>query len=70
MPPSWFQPTDASGPLGPCTDLDRVLERATGCPVFWDSMKLLQIDNPKPDTVARIERTLRGVRQGWQAAAI
>ena len=67
MPPSWFQPTDATGPLGPCTDLDRLLERATGCPVFWDSMKLLQIDNPKPDTVARIERTLRGVRQGWTA---
>jgi len=69
MPPSWFQPNDATGPLGPCTDLDRLLERATGCPVFWDSMKLLLIDNPKPDTVARIERFLRGVRQGWQAAA-
>src|ERR1700744_5252065 len=67
MPPSWFQPTDASGPLGPCTDLDRLLERATGCPVFWDSMKLLLIDNPKPDTVARIERALRGVRQSWAA---
>jgi len=67
MPPSWFQPTDATGPLGPCTDLDRLLERATGCPVFWDSMKLLQIDNPKPDTVARIERFLRGVRQSWAA---
>ena len=69
MPPSWFQPTDATGPLGPCTDLDRLLERATGCPVFWDSMKLLQIDNPKPDTVARIERYLRGVRQGWASTA-
>ena len=69
MPPSWFHPTDASGPLGPCTDLDRLLERATGCPVFWDSMKLLLIDNPKSDTVARVERFLRGVRQGWQAAA-
>ena len=67
MPPSWFQATDASGPLGPCTDLDRLLERATGCPVFWDSMKLLLIDNPKPDTVARIERFLRGIRQSWQA---
>jgi hypothetical protein len=69
MPPSWFQSTEASGPLGPCTDLDRLLERATGCPVFWDSMKLLLIDSPKPDTVARIERFLRGLRQGWQAAA-
>jgi hypothetical protein len=69
MPPSWFQPTDATGPLGPCTDLDRLLERATGCPVFWDSMKLLLVDNPKPDTVMRIERFLRGVRQGWQQAA-
>ena len=68
MPPSWFQPTDTSGPLGPCTDLDRLLERATGCAVFWDSMKLLQIDNPKPDTVARIERFLRGTAQSWQAA--
>ena len=68
MPPSWYQPTDANGPLGPCTDLDRLLERATGCPVFWDSLKLLQIDNPKPDTVARVERFLRSVRQGWQAA--
>jgi hypothetical protein len=67
MPPSWFQATDATGPLGPCTDLDRLLERATGCPVFWDSMKLLLIDNPKPDTVLRIERFLRGVRQSWQA---
>jgi Lon protease-like protein len=67
MPPSWFQPTDATGALGPCTDLDRLLERATGCPVFWDSLKLLQIDNPKPDTVARIERALRGVRQSWAA---
>ena len=67
MPPSWFQPTDTTGPLGPCTDLDRLLERATGCPVFWDSLKLLQIDNPKPDTVARIERALRGVRQSWAA---
>jgi hypothetical protein len=69
MPPSWFQPNEGTGPLGPCTDLDRLLERATGCPVFWDSMKLLLIDNPKPDTVARIERFLRGVRQGWQADA-
>ena len=69
MPPSWFQPTDATGPLGPCTDLDRLLERATGCPVFWDSMKLLLIDNPKPDTVARIERYLRSVRQAWAAEA-
>jgi hypothetical protein len=67
MPPSWFKATDATGPLGPCTDLDRLLERATGCPVFWDSMKLLLIDNPKPDTVLRIERFLRGVRQSWQA---
>ena len=69
MPPSWFQPTEATGPLGPCTDLDRLLERATGCPVFWDSLKLLLIDNPKPDTVARIERFLRGVRQGWPPQA-
>ena len=69
MPPSWFQPNDATGPLGPCTDLDRLLERATGCAVFWDSMKLLLIDNPKADTVTRIERFLRGVRPGWQAAA-
>ena len=69
MPPSWFQPTDATGPLGPCTDLDRLLERATGCPVFWDSMKLLLIDNPKPDTVARIERYLRSVRQAWASTA-
>lgn len=69
MPPSWFQPTDTTGPLGPCTDLDRLLERATGCPVFWDSMKLLLIDNPKPDTVARIERFLRGLRQSWASAA-
>ena len=68
MPPSWFRPNEAAGPLGPCTDLDRLLERATGCPVFWDSMKLLLIDNPKPDTVARIERFLRGVRQGWATA--
>ena len=67
MPPSWYQPNDAAGPLGPCTDLDRLLERATGCPVFWDSLKLLLIDNPKPDTVARIERFLRGVRQSWAA---
>jgi len=67
MPPAWFQPTEASGPLGPCTDLDRLLERATGCPVFWDSLKLLQIDNPKPDTVARVERFLRGVRQAAAA---
>jgi len=68
MPPSWFRPNEAAGPLGPCTDLDRLLERATGCPVFWDSLKLLLIDNPKPDTVARIERFLRGVRQGWATA--
>ncbi len=32
-------------------------------------MKLLLIDNPKPDTVARIERFLRGVRQSWDAEA-
>lgn len=69
MPPSWFQPNDATGPLGPCTDLDRLLERATGCAIFWDSLKLLQIDNPKPDTVARIERFLRSVRQNWAAEA-
>ena len=69
MPPSWFHATDATGPLGPCTDLDRLLERATGCPVFWDSMKLLLIDNPKPDTVARVERFLRQVRHNWTAAA-
>jgi hypothetical protein len=69
MPPSWFVPNDATGPLGPCTDLDRLLERATGCAIFWDSLKLLQIDNPKPDTVARIERFLRGVRQNWAAEA-
>ena len=50
-------------------DLDRLLERATGCAVFWDSMKLLLVDNPKADTVARIERFLRGVRQAWQTAA-
>ena len=69
MPPAWFHPTEATGPLGPCTDLDRLLERATGCPVFWDSLKLLLVDNPKPDTVARIERFLRGVRQSWTTAA-
>jgi Lon protease-like protein len=69
MPPSWFQPTESTGPLGPCTDLDRLLERATGCPIFWDSMKLLQVDNPKPDTVARIERFLRSVRINWAAEA-
>jgi hypothetical protein len=69
MPPSWFQPTDASGALGPCADLDRLLERATGSPIFWDSMKLLLVDKPQPDTVARIERFLRGVRQSWQAEA-
>ena len=69
MPPSWFHPTEASGPLGPFTDLDRLLERATGCAVFWDSMKLLQVDNPKPDTVARIERYLRSLRQAWAAAS-
>lgn len=69
MPPSWFHPTDSSGTLGPCTDLDRLLERATGSPIFWDSLKLLLVDKPQPDTVARIERFLRGVRQGWQAEA-
>ena len=69
MPPSWYQPTDADGPLGPCTDLDRLLERATGSPIFWDSLKLLLVDKPQPDTVARIERFLRGLRQGWYAQA-
>jgi Lon protease-like protein len=67
MPPSWYQPTEAGGALGPCTDLDRLLERATGSPVFWDSLKLLQIDKPQAETVARIERFLRGLRQGWYA---
>jgi hypothetical protein len=49
--------------------MDRLLERATGSPVFWDSLKLLQVDKPQPDTVARIERFLRGLRQGWYAQA-